>query len=73
MNPQTNVTYQKYIELLKSQIFNWIDGLDKHAIDKNFYANLFPEILLNSLIDKPTALSSVLQKDWLIYIGNTKK
>lgn len=67
MSPQKMISYQKYIQLMKSQIFNWIMDANNQKLDARFYSTLFPEILTNSTIDRSTSLTNAIQRDWLKY------
>lgn len=51
------------MELLKVYAFMWLDTYKTSSLNVNFYANTFPNILINGTLDDPNALSSLLSVD----------
>lgn len=70
MHPGSQISFQKYIQLLKSQTFTWMDTLNSSKFNYGFYSGLFPSIMLNSTMDNSDALTTMVTKSQDNYIAN---
>lgn len=70
MNAGVQISFQKYIQLMKSQTFTWMNTLNSSTYNNGFYSNLFPQIMQNSTIDSDTSLVTRITSSYDSYIDN---
>lgn len=61
------------MKLLKVYAFIWLDTFKTSTLNLNYYADTFPNILLNGTLDDPYALTSLLSVDLNIFTDNFMK
>jgi hypothetical protein len=69
-NPPATVSYQKYIQLMKSQTFSWLNTLHNSSFDYFYYSNIFSGIMENSTVDGTQTLTSRLLSSQQAYISS---
>jgi hypothetical protein len=56
-NPIILASYQKYIQLMKSQTYSWSSSLSNSTFDWIFYSQIFPSLMKSSTIDGSDTLT----------------
>lgn len=70
-SPTSQISYQKFIQLLKSQVFSWLGNLySPSSFNLKFYQQTFPSIMLASTLDSPNSLSSIMDGDQNTFTNN---
>lgn len=58
MNLDLQISFQKNIQLMKSQTFTWMNTINTSKFNSGFYSYLFPQIMVNSTIDSDNSLAT---------------
>lgn len=69
-NYQTLISFQKHVQFMKIETFDWLATLSNSKLDKNFFQNIFPLILKGSTFDSPSALSSIMDDDKSVFVND---
>lgn len=69
-NGGQQVSFQKYIQLMKSQTFTWMNTLNSSKFNSGFYSTLFPQIMGNSTIDSENSLATRVTNSFDAYASN---